>query len=94
MLWGIFVTCQRTDLHLDVMDQRLQIVRRSQKIIHSQQDEPVQEFPDVPIFPLVLDPYGSLTPAELAAFGIGSARVFSDDDDEAQATAAKTEDDE
>jgi hypothetical protein len=41
MLWGIFVTCQRTDQHLDVMDQRLQIVRRSQKIIHSQQDEPV-----------------------------------------------------
>jgi hypothetical protein len=94
MLWGIFVTCQRTDQHLDVMDQRLQIVRRSQKIIHSQQDEPVQEFPDIPIFPLVLDPYGSLTPVELATFGIGSARVFSDDDDEAQATAAKTEDNE
>jgi hypothetical protein len=28
---------------------------------------------------------GSLTPAELAAFGIGLAHVSSDDDDEAQA---------
>jgi hypothetical protein len=41
MLWGIFATCQRTDQHLDVMDQRLQIVRRNQKIIHSQWDEPL-----------------------------------------------------
>jgi hypothetical protein len=31
----------------------------------------------------VPDPYGSLTPAELAAFSIDPARVSSDDDDEA-----------
>jgi hypothetical protein len=67
------------------MDHRLQIVRRNQEIIHSQRDEPLQEFSDIPVFPLVPDPYGSLTPTELAAFGIGPARVSSDDDDEAQA---------
>jgi hypothetical protein len=63
-------------------------VRRNQEIIHSQRDEPLQEFPNVPVFPPVLDPYGSLTPAELAAFGIGPTHVSSDDDDE------ETEDDE
>jgi hypothetical protein len=36
MLRGIFATCWRTDQHLDVMDQRLQIVRCNQEIIHSQ----------------------------------------------------------
>jgi hypothetical protein len=77
------------------MDQCLQIVRRKQEIIHSQHDEPLQDFPDVPIFPPVPDPYSSLTPAELAAFGIGPARVSSDDDDEAQADDdEETEDDE
>jgi hypothetical protein len=67
MLWDIFTMCQHTDQRLDVMDQRLQIVRRSQEIIHSQQDEPLHEFLDVPVFPPVSDPYGSLTPTELAA---------------------------
>jgi hypothetical protein len=55
-------------------------VRRNQEIIHSQRDEPLQEFPDVLVFPP--NPYGLLTPVELAAFGIGLARVSSDDDDE------------
>jgi hypothetical protein len=41
MLWGIFATCRRTDQHLDVIDQRLQIVRCNQEIIHSQRDEPL-----------------------------------------------------
>jgi hypothetical protein len=77
------------------MDLRLQIVRRNQEIIHSQWDEPLQEFPDVPVFPPVPNPYGSLSPTELAAFGIGPARVFSNNDDEAQAAAdEETEDDE
>jgi hypothetical protein len=89
MLRGIFATYQHTDQRLDVMDQRLQIVQRNQKIIHNQRDEPLQEFPDVPIFPPILDSYGSLTPTELAAFGIGPARGSSDDDDEPQ-----TDDDE
>jgi hypothetical protein len=71
MLRGIFVTCRHIDQCLDVMDQRLQIVCRNQEIIHSQRDEPLQEFPDAPVFPLVPDPYSSLTPVELAAFGIG-----------------------
>jgi hypothetical protein len=59
-------------------------VWRNQEIIHSQQDEPLQEFPDVPVFPPVPDPYGSLTPTELAAFSIVPACASSDDDDEAQ----------
>jgi hypothetical protein len=80
---------------LDVMDQRLQIVRRNQEVIHSQWDKPLQEFPDVPVFPPVPGPYGSLTPGELAAFGIGPARVSLDDDDEAQVDDEEdTEDDE
>jgi hypothetical protein len=58
-------------------------VRCNQEIIHSQRDEPLQEFPNVPVFPPVPDPYGSLTPTELAAFGIGLDRASSDDDDEA-----------
>jgi hypothetical protein len=82
MLWGIFATCRCTDQHLDVMDQRLQIVRRIQEIIHSQWNELLQEFPDVPAFLSVPDPYDSLTPTEFAAFGIGPSRVSSDDDDE------------
>jgi hypothetical protein len=95
MLRGIFVTYRRTDQRLDVMDQRIQIVRRNQEIIHSQQDELLQEFPNVTVFPPVPDPYGSLTPVELAAFGIGPAPVSSDDDDEAQAdNDEETEDDE
>jgi hypothetical protein len=95
MLRGIFATYRRTDQRLDVMDQHLQIVRCNQEIIHSQRDEPLQEFPDVPVFPPVPDPYGSLTPVELAAFGISPVRVSSDDDDEAQADDyEETEDDE
>jgi hypothetical protein len=95
MLRGIFAICRCTDQRLDMMDHRLQIVRRNQEIIHSQQDDPLQEFPDVPVFPPILDPYGSLTPAELAAFGVGPARASSNDDDEAQATDdEETEDDE
>jgi hypothetical protein len=70
MLQGIFATCRHTDKRRNVMNQHLQIVRCNQEIIHSQWDEPLQEFPDIPIFPPVPDPYGSLTPAELAAFGI------------------------
>jgi hypothetical protein len=95
MLWGIFATCQCTGQHLDVMDQRLQIARCNQEIIHSQRDESLQEFPGVPVFPPVFDPYDSLTPAELAAFGIGPALVSSNDDDEAQVDDnEETEDDE
>jgi hypothetical protein len=45
----------------------------------------LQEFLDIPVFPPVPNPYSSLTPAELAAFGIGPARVSSDEDNEAQA---------
>jgi hypothetical protein len=95
MLWGIFATCQCTGQHLDVMDQRLQIARCNQEIIHSHRDESLQEFPGVPVFPPVFDPYDSLTPAELAAFGIGPALVSSNDDDEAQVDDnEETEDDE
>jgi hypothetical protein len=41
MLRDIFATCQCIDQRLDVMDQRLQIVRRNQETIHSQRDEPL-----------------------------------------------------
>jgi hypothetical protein len=60
-------------------------VWRNQEIIHSQRDKLLQEYPDVPVFPPVPNPYGSLTPDELATFGIGPAHASSDDDDEAQA---------
>jgi hypothetical protein len=77
------------------MDQCLQIVRCNQEIIHSQRNEPLQEFPNIPVFPPIPNPYDSQTPAELAAFGIGPARVSSDDDDEAHADDdEETEDDE
>jgi hypothetical protein len=36
----------------------------------------------VSVFPHVPDPYASLTPTELAAFGIGPARAPEDDDDD------------
>jgi hypothetical protein len=85
MFTGIFAMCQHMNQRLDVMEQRLQIVRCNQEIIHSQQDEPLLEFPNVLVFLSVPDPYASLTPAELAAFGIGPARVSDDDDDEEQA---------
>jgi hypothetical protein len=77
------------------MEQRLQIHRRNQEIIHSQRDELHLEFPDVPIFPPIPDPYASLTPAELATFGIGPARVDDDNDDDDEANDdEETEDDE
>jgi hypothetical protein len=94
MFRGIFVMCRRTDQALDVMEQRLQIVRRNQEIIHSQRDELLHEFPDIPVFPPVPDPYASLTPAELASFGIGRAHVFDDDDEEQADDDEETEDDE
>jgi hypothetical protein len=37
----IFAMCRCTDQCLDVMEQRLQIVRCKQEIIHSQRDEPL-----------------------------------------------------
>jgi hypothetical protein len=95
MLWGIFTTCRHTDQHMDVMDQCLQIMWCSQEIIHNQWDEPLQEFPNILVFPPVPDPYGSLTPTELAVFGIDLAHISSDDDDEVQAADdEETEDDE
>jgi hypothetical protein len=39
-----------------------------------------------PVFPPIPDLYASLTPAELAAFGIGPARAPDDDDEEEEAT--------
>jgi hypothetical protein len=41
MLQNIFATCWRMDQLMDMMEQRLQIVRRNQEIIHSQRDEPL-----------------------------------------------------
>jgi hypothetical protein len=70
---------------MDVLDQRIQIVRHNQEIIHRQRDESLLEFFDVPVFPPVPVPYASLTPVELVAFSIGPARVSDDDDDEEQA---------
>jgi hypothetical protein len=49
----------------------------------------------VPVFSPVPDPYASLTPTELAAFGISPAHVSDDDDDEEQVgDDEETEDDE
>jgi hypothetical protein len=80
---------------MDVLDQCLKIVRHNQKIIHSQRDNPLLEFPDVPVFPPIADPYTSMTPVELAAFDIEPARVSDDDNDEEQADdKEETKDDE
>jgi hypothetical protein len=96
MLRGIFATCRHMDQRLDMMDQCLHIVRRNQEIIHNQRDEPLLEFPDVLVFLPIPDPYASLTPAELASFGIGPARVDDDNDDEEEEANddEKTKDDE
>jgi hypothetical protein len=77
----------------------MEIVFRNQEIIHGQWDEPLQEFLDVPIFPPIPDPYASLTPAELAAFGIGPSHApagYDDDDDDEEASDddEETKDDE
>jgi hypothetical protein len=48
----------------------------------------------VPIYPLVADPYASLTPAELAGFDIASACAPDDDEEEATNDDEDTEDDE
>jgi hypothetical protein len=54
----------------------------------------------VPVFPPVPDPYASLTPAELAAFGIGPSHPptgYDDDEEEEEDTGdndEETEDDE
>jgi hypothetical protein len=94
MFRGVFVMCQCTDQRLDVMERRLQIMRHNQEIIHSQWDELLQEFPDVPVFPPVPDPYASLTSAELAAFSIDPAHVSDDDFVEQASDDEETEDEE
>jgi hypothetical protein len=93
---SIFTICHHTDQHIDVMEQCLEIVCHNQEIIHSQRDEPLLEFPDVPVYPPVPNPYASLTPAKLAAFGLcpSSAHVGYDDDDEEANEDEETEEDE
>jgi hypothetical protein len=81
MFWGIFVMCHRTDQHWDVIEKRMEIVHRNQEIIHSQWDEPHLEFPDVPVYPPVPDPYASLTPTKLATFGISPSYALAGSDD-------------
>jgi hypothetical protein len=89
MFWGIFVMYHHTDQHMDVIEQRMENVHRNQEIIHSQRDESLLEFPNVPVYPPVVDPYASLTPAELVTFGIGPSYALagSDDDDDEEEEA-------
>jgi hypothetical protein len=99
MFKGIFTMFCRTDQRLDVIEQRMEIVHRNQEIIHSQPNELLLEFPDVLVYPPIADPYASLTPAELAAFGVGPsyAPAGSDDNDEDEKATndeEETEDDE
>jgi hypothetical protein len=61
MLRGIFTMCCHTDQRLDVLEQQMRISHHNMEIIHSQRDEPLHEFPNVPVFPPVEDPYASLT---------------------------------
>jgi hypothetical protein len=53
--------CCHTDQRLDVLEQQMRISHHNMEIIHSQRDEPLHEFPNVPVFPPVEDPYASLT---------------------------------
>jgi hypothetical protein len=96
MFQGIFAMCRHTDQRMDVMETYLDIVHRNQEIIHSQQDAPLIEFPDVPVYPppLIPDPYASLTLAELAAFGIGPSRTLPDYDDDDDVEGATNDDEE
>jgi hypothetical protein len=87
MFQGIFTMCHRMDQHMDVMEQRLQIVWYNHEIIHSQRDEPLLEFSDMLVYLAVPDPYAPLTPTELATFGIGPARAPDNDDDEEEEEA-------
>jgi hypothetical protein len=95
MFRGIFALCHRTDQHMDVMEQCLNIVHHNQDTIHSQRDEPLLDFLDMPVYPPVPDPYASLTPTELAAFGLGPshAPASSDDDEEEANDDEEMEDD-
>jgi hypothetical protein len=88
MFQGMFAMCPYTDQCMDVMEQCLEIVRRNQEIIHSPRDEPLLGFPAVPIYPPIDDPYASLTPAELATFGIGPTCTPDDDNDDDEEEAA------
>jgi hypothetical protein len=99
MFRGIFAMCHHFDQRRDVIEQRMEVVRYNQEIIHRLWDEPLQEFPYVPIFPAVPDPYASLTSAELVAFGIGPSHAptgYDDDDDDEEVSDVdeETEDDE
>jgi hypothetical protein len=94
MFRGIFAMCHHTDQRLDVIEQRLQIVKCNQEIIHSQRNEPLQKFLDVPVFSPIPDSYALLTPVALATFDIGPAHVFNDDDEEQVGDDEETEDDE
>jgi hypothetical protein len=70
-------------------------VRCNQEFIHIQRDEPLLEYPNVPVFPPIPEPYASPTSTELDAFDIGPAHVSDNDDDEEKADDDKeTEDDE
>jgi hypothetical protein len=67
---------------MDVMEQRLEIAHHNQEIIHSQWDDPLPEFLNVTVYPPVPNPYASMTPAELAAIGIGPSHAPADSDDD------------
>jgi hypothetical protein len=84
MFQGIFTMCCHIDQCMVVMDRRIDILRRNQKIIHSQRDEPLIEFLEEPVYPPVPE-NALLTQAELAAIGVGISRApptGSDDEDE------------
>jgi hypothetical protein len=93
MFRGIFAMCHCTDQCIDVMEHRLDIVHYNQDIIHSQRNELLIEFPDEPIYPLVPNPYASLTPAELVTFSIGPshAPAGSDNNDDGDEEAANND---
>jgi hypothetical protein len=99
MFRDIFAMCHRINQRMDVMEQQIQIVRYNQEIIHSQWNEPLLKFLDVPIYPPVADPYASLTPTELAASGTGPSHPPADynnnnDDEEATNDDEEMEDNE
>jgi hypothetical protein len=94
MLQGNFAMCHHIDQRMEVMEQHMQIVRHNQEFLNSQQDEPLLEFLNVPIYAPIPDTYASLTPVELAAFAIGPTRapVDNDDDEEEANDDGETED--
>jgi hypothetical protein len=65
--------CQRTNHHLDIIEQKLDANAYNHRLIHSklQIKEPLREVPTTEDLSEPIDPFAFLTPDELNYFNIG-----------------------